>query len=829
MKFGELYAKFLSDKRQSLDGLSDEAVKIVPDLLLPERWFEAMAICEVAVDAGRLDDNVLNLRREMFRYGKEVYVSFGLDDEDYAEWFDRVTNLNVKLAEANVAEALTELSSLYDSARFPFKDKKKSEEYINKALEIEDPFALALYGYHLYYGIGFAKVDKKKGKSLMLKAKEKNLEKAYIYLLISEYDSDIDPDVYERKINDYIEKFSPRYQLRGLLGNFYEDKRHDIEKSMQAYEQGIELEDDYYCKQRKAMLILNSEDEANYDTALNLLKEVAAWNPPVICNYIGQFYSRNVNYFNPALALEWFGKAAAYHSLGAMFDIAVIHLYNPEYKNIAKGMEYLDKAVELGSVKAMNEKASILLDGDFTEKDLPEAERLLRKSYETGDEYAAFRLGVGYQMAEFSETPDYQTAAEYYLESEKRGGTVALEFLGRYYKNGLLGKPEPAKALEYFENAIEKGSFVAKYELALCYEEGVGVDADKNKAFELLESAAENAVPAAALRLGYYFLNGIAVPVDMDKAFECFSKAADAGNADALYNMGRMYKYSVGRPENPELALQYFRRASEMGDVDAYIEMGLSYEYEYGGMEHDMDKAADYMRRAADYNHPFAQYKLGCYHYYYDMTDGNRDTGLKYLKMAYANGSAQAAIVLGDFCLYEGGEDHETAFHYYKKAEEKDFISEGIGLCYFFGFGVEKNETEAFRYFSIAADRNYAAAKYRLSLCYKHGKGVNRNPVEAYKIMLAAAEYENIAAQYEVGMMLLNGEGTQADPEKGVVWLMKSAEKEFDEAQFELGNCYLLGNGVDENEMLALYWYGKAAENGNAQAQKITGKRDGKR
>jgi TPR repeat protein len=823
MKFGELYANLLSDKRQAFADLSGDAVRLFPDLHVPEKWFEAMAICEVAADTGQLDDNVLNMRREMFQSGKEIYVSFSLGDEDYAEWFDRVTKLNVKLAEANIVEAWTELSSLYDTARYPFKSEKKAEECMLKALEIEDPFGMALYGYHLYYGIGFAKVDKEKGRSLMLKAKEKNSEKADIYLLLSEYDSDIDPDVYERKINDYIAKFSPRYQLRGLLGNFYEDKRHDSRKSMQAYEQGIELEDDYYCKQRKAMMILNSDNESEYDAALDLLKGVAAWNPPVICNYIGQFYSRNAKYFNPAVALEWFGKAAAYGSPGAMYDIAVIYLYS-DLKNIDLGMEYLDKSAELGFVKAMNEKAAILLDSDLAEQNLPEAERLLRRAYDTGDEYAAFRIGFGYQTAEFSDSPDYQTAAEYYLESEKRGGITAMEFLGRYYKNGLIGLPDPEKAVEYFEKALKKGSFVAKYELALCYEDGIGVEADKNKALSLLESAAENAIPAAALRLGYYFLNGVAVSVNTDKAFEYFSKAADAGNADALYNIGRMYKYAVGRPENPELALQYLIKASEKGDIDACIEMGLSYESEYGGLECDIVKAADYMRRAADCNHPFAQYKLGCY-YYYDKINGDHEAGLEYIKMAYENGSAHAALVMGDFCLYESGEDIESAFDYYKQAEEQDFISEGIGLCYFFGLGVEKNEAEAFRYFSIAADRNYIAAKYRLGLCYKHGKGVKRNPAEAYRLMFAAAEHGNTAAEHELGMMLLNGEGTQADPEKGVVWLMKAAEKECDEAQFELGNCYLMGNGVDENEMQALYWYRKAAENGNAQAQKITGKR----
>jgi len=830
MTFKEQYQQLLSDKKQNVSTLSESAVSIISQLNTPDKWFEAMAICEAVLDTGKLDENLLKLRKEMFFQGKELHASVNLSDDDYSQWLNQVVAFNKKLADAGVTEAWAELASLYDNARYPHRDYKKAEEYMLKGVEIEDALALGLHGYHLFYGVGFAKVDKKEGMKLMLKSKALGFDRAEVYLLSAEFEDNANPEDYEARIKEYLSRATPENQIWYLLGDLYHDKFNDLNKAIEAYNKGIEVSDSPYCKYKMALAILNDETEGDKDASIEWMKEAFEWNMSYAGNFLGQFYYYNKEYYDVDSAIEWYEKAIAYYNAGAMFNLSLIYVYNEDYKDVAKGIKYLDMAIDQDFYRAMNEKAYLLLESDDVERNIPLAKELLEKAYEAGESYAAYRLGLGYQNAEFSEEKDYETAFKYYNVGAERGHLYAIEMLGRYLRTGVVGEPNPEKAVEYYNKAIEMDSNYARVELALCYEDGTGVEQDDNKAFELYKIAAENEYTFAHVKLGYYYLNGVVGEPDLDKAFEHFSIAAEQGHADALYNVGRMYKYEIGRPENPELALDFFRKAAEEGDEDASIELGQAYECEYGGLEFDPQKAMEYMNYAAENGHPYAQYKMGCYHYY-GMIEENIEKGLEYLNKGYEGGSPLAALTLGDHHLYSGAEDvdYNDAFQYYKNAEEKDYISEGIGLCYLYGIGVDKNDSEAFKYFTIAADRGYTAAKYRLGLCYKYENGTTKNLAEAYKWLLEAAQEENRNAEYEVGMLLLEGEGVAMDAEKGIEWLSKAAENEQDDAQFELGNCYLVGKGVNEDEVQAMYWYQKAAENGNEQAQKIIGKRNRKR
>jgi TPR repeat protein len=827
MTFKENYLKLSTDKKQNLSTLSDEATGLIGHTDLPDKWFEAMAICEAAADTGKLDDNILALRKEMFLDGRELHSSVNLNDEDYAEWFDCVVDFNKKLADAGITESWVELGSLYGHARFPHRNLTTCEKFMLKGVELDDPLAMSIYGYRLYYGMNPSKIDKVKGLELMLKAKEKNFERADVYLLISEYDADIDPEIYVKKIQDYNSSAKSSNQLWHILGDAYYEKLNDVEKSIEAHNKGIELSNNPYCKYKKAVSILRGEIDGSDSEALQMLENAYEWNVIQAADFLGQYYNSNESCRDVEKAAEWYKKAIAYGNSYSMLNLSLIYLYNDEYKDVEKGLYYIDMAIENGNVRAMCEKAYFLLETGEENKNIPIAKELLEKAFDTGDGYAAYRLGYGYQNAEFSEENDYNTAFKYYCAGADRNSVMAMEYAGHYCKTGVTGEPEPEKAAEYYCKAAELGSNYARVEFAICCENGFGVRQDFNKAFELLNIAANENYAYAHTKLGYYCLNGIVGEPDYDKAFEHFSKAAESDDFEAVYSIGRMYKYSIGRPENPERALEYFKKAADGGNADANIEMGISYEHEYGGLEFDGEQASKYMAYAAEQNHPFAQYKLGIY-YYYGMVEQNMEKGLEYLEKAYENGSEYAAAALGDHFMYNGNEntDRDNAFQYYKYAAEHDYITEGVGLCYQYGIGVEQNATEAFKYYSIAADRDYTAAKYRLGLCYKHEIGTSENLAEAYGWLLAAAEEDHRTAEYEVAMMLLDGAGVPENTEKGMEWLRKAAEKEQDDAQLELGNCYLIGRGVDEDEIQAMFWYQKAAENGNEHALKITGQRD---
>ena len=73
----------------------------------------------------------------------------------------------------------------------------------------------------------------------------------------------------------------------------------------------------------------------------------------------------------------------------------------------------------------------------------------------------------------------------------------------------------------------------------------------------------------------------------------------------------------------------------------------------------------------------------------------------------------------------------KKAFAYFKKAAEYEWYSEGLGICYEMGIGVEENETEAFKYYTLAADNGNTTSMYRTGLCYYNGVGVKQNYAEA--------------------------------------------------------------------------------------------------
>ena len=522
MKLKSLYESLLNEKKQTQNPLSNEVFdRLVKELDQPGKWFEAMAVCEAALDVGLVNDNVQKLRREMFVNGKELHSGATLNETDYIDWFAQVVDFNKKLIDAGIDEAWVELGSIYLNARYPFRDIKKAEQYMLEGVKLNDPLALAYYGYHHYFGIGNISVNKEEGKKMMLKAQELGFAKAIAYLLTTKFDTDTDLPTYEKEILQYSASVKPADQLWHLLGNVYRDKEQNLSKALEAYEKGIELADDPYCKYQKAVLILTEKTEGDFDEALAMMKDASEWNIIYAMSFLGQFYCFNEQYLNIEKAIEWYKKAISYCDVSAMVNLALVYLYNEDYQDIDKGLKYLDRAIEQNELRAMNEKGHFLLENS-ERNEINQAKILLEKACEMGDEYAPFRLGVGYQNAEFQETYEYKKAYEYYILAAERNNLHAIELLGRYCRMGLTGEANPEKTIEYFQRAIDMDSNYARVELAICYEDGFGVEQDSHKAFELLKKAADNDYPYAHSKLGGYYMNGVATEKNLDLAFEHF-------------------------------------------------------------------------------------------------------------------------------------------------------------------------------------------------------------------------------------------------------------------------------------------------------------------
>ena len=142
-----------------------------------------------------------------------------------------------------------------------------------------------------------------------------------------------------------------------------------------------------------------------------------------------------------------------------------------------------------------------------------------------------------------------------------------------------------------------------------------------------------------------------------------------------------------------------------------------------------------------------------------------------------------------------------------------------MGRRFIYGFGVPKNDMEAFKWFTLSANQGNIVAIRCLGVCYSKGDGVNQNYSEAFKWFLKAAEQGNIDAMYNLGFYYSKGKGVNQNYSEAFKWYLKAAKQGLSIAQNNIGFCYSKGNGVNQSYTEAFKWYLKAAEQGLSIAQ----------
>ncbi len=160
-----------------------------------------------------------------------------------------------------------------------------------------------------------------------------------------------------------------------------------------------------------------------------------------------------------------------------------------------------------------------------------------------------------------------------------------------------------------------------------------------------------------------------------------------------------------------------------------------------------------------------------------------------------------------------------------------------LGEMYYNGEGVEKNLTEAKKWYTKAADKGDARAQFNLGMMYYNGEGVAKNLTETERWKEAFEEYEKAAdrgyengvdkgdarAQFNLGKMYYDGKGVGKDLTKAVKWYTRAARQKHASAQNNLAIMYNKGEGTKQNSEVATRYFFEAAQQGNAIAQSNVG------
>ena len=112
-----------------------------------------------------------------------------------------------------------------------------------------------------------------------------------------------------------------------------------------------------------------------------------------------------------------------------------------------------------------------------------------------------------------------------------------------------------------------------------------------------------------------------------------------------------------------------------------------------------------------------------------------------------------------------------------------------------------------------------AQAQYNLEVMYSNGQGVPESNTEAVKWYRLAANQGNAIAQYNIGIMYANGNGVPQNYAEAVKWYRLAARQGYASAQSNIGVMYFNGEGVSQNNIKAYMWWSVSAAQGNQIAR----------
>ena len=142
-----------------------------------------------------------------------------------------------------------------------------------------------------------------------------------------------------------------------------------------------------------------------------------------------------------------------------------------------------------------------------------------------------------------------------------------------------------------------------------------------------------------------------------------------------------------------------------------------------------------------------------------------------------------------------------------------------LGLRYYHGLGVRKDELLAARWFERAARGGESGAQLNLARMLRDGRGIAPDMQRAVQMYRAAAARGVHAAMVELGEILSSGGSVATDFREALRLFNEAAAAGNGAAEFNLGLMHGQGLGTPPDPAEAVKWYERAAARGDPNAQ----------
>jgi len=489
----------------------------------------------------------------------------------------------------------------------------------------------------------------------------------------------------------------------------------------------------------------------------------------------------------------------------AVLQYAASATWGSDYSQYIHGLNLFHGVNITGGVifkdLSLSNDSMVLLQQKLVPRDRPEAVRWFMKAAGQNNFHAYYYLGYCYLFGEG--VAKNVTQAIKYLELAAEKGHIKAQYtLGDYYKS----IKEWEKSAKFFRLAAEQEHVRSQYELAELYAAGLGVEYNFQQMVVWYHKAAQHNYYPALQKLRAIYSDNKKIT---DKEYAVwYRESADNGDRIAQFIYGICHQRGTTEQKNAKNALYWMEKAGYQNITDAQTEVFLAYRDSIG-IEKNLDRAMEWLKRAADSGSPKAKYLYANY-----LIFGSFDE--------YTS-----------FDLNSGKWDNEEAFKYYKENAAKNHPESQ----YLLGYGLyhKKNiPQEGFHWFCQAAKNSITAAKEEVAKAYVQDESLKTPEQKTVfeSLQYTAGKLGNKTGSDDfwdnnkkdklhllIAIHFYAGRGVEKNTVEAVKYLKKVVKKK--DGNFEssipfalylLGKCYFDGDGVDKNLTFAEILLKKAVE-----------------
>jgi S1-C subfamily serine protease len=224
---------------------------------------------------------------------------------------------------------------------------------------------------------------------------------------------------------------------------------------------------------------------------------------------------------------------------------------------------------------------------------------------------------------------------------------------------------------------------------------------------------------------------------------------------------------------------------AEKGSPAAQTELAFIYRQGGGGVRVDLDKAAEWARKAAsqdkgEYAIRSAGLLYALYTKEYPKEKQSRTEAEKWLKVQADCGNFRANTLLGMHMLGIYGDPFrptQSVIYLDRAAQEGDGNAiYWLGECFANGWGVEPDATEAIKYLKTASDSQNrfiykSTAQRKLAEAYEYGYGVSKNQTSAFEYYMKSACGGDLCSMAAVANAYYKGRGVVPSDAIALAWV----------------------------------------------------------